>query len=49
MVAVLISANLTSGTCGVALRIAKKLEQNLGFDISSDNYLRNTLVAGSFG
>lgn len=49
MVSVLISANLTSGTCGVALRIAKKLEQNLGFGIIFDNYLRNTLIAGSFG
>lgn len=49
MVSVLNSANLTSGTCGVALTIATKLEQNFGFDIIFDKYLRNTSIAESFG
>nr|POE45773.1 hypothetical protein CFP56_42904 [Quercus suber] len=49
MVSTLINEYLISRTCGLPLKTEKKLEQKLGFNLVTDNYLMNDLIAGSFG
>jgi len=49
MVSTLINEYLISRTHGLPLKTEKKLEQKLGFNLVTDNYLMNDLIAGSFG
>lgn len=49
MVSTLINECLISRTCGLPFKTEKKLEQKLGFNLVTDNYLMNDLIAGSFG